>query len=270
MSCGHAVTRSVRDSAALLDATHGPELGMPYRSPEPTRPYIDEVGADPGQLRIGVVRTPWNGAPLHSDCADAIEDAVVLLRGLGHDVEEGDFDVDYETLGQATGVLMAANVRANVDDRLTELGRELRDDDLEPTTRLIYESVANRSAEDYARGVRRIHKATRVVDSEFERFDVILTTTMASPPLPLGRLSLSNADLDAYGRDIAAAVGYTQLLNASGHPATSVPLYWNDAGLPIGTQLVGRFGDESTLFRLSSQLETARPWFDRRPPFVTA
>ncbi len=270
MSCGHAVTRSVRDSAALLDATHGPELGMPYRSPEPTRPYVDEVGADPGRLRIGVVRTPWNGAPLHSDCADAIEDAVVLLRGLGHDVEEGDFDVGYETLGQATGVLMAANVRANVDDRLTELGRELRDDDLEPTTRLIYESVANRSAEDYARGVRRIHKATRVVDSEFERFDVILTTTMASPPLPLGRLSLSNADLDAYGRDIAAAVGYTQLLNASGHPATSVPLYWNDAGLPIGTQLVGRFGDESTLFRLSSQLETARPWFDRRPPFVTA
>ncbi len=269
MSCGHAVSRSVRDNAALLDATQGPEPGMPYRTPEPVRPFIEEVGADPGRLRIGVVRTPWNGAPLHPDCADAIEDAARLLRELGHEVEDGDFQVDYTTLGQATSVIMAANVRANVEDRLVQLGRELRDDDLEPMTRRIYDSVVNRSAEDYARGIRRIHKATRTVDDQFERFDVLLSTTMTAPPLPLGRLSLSVGDLAQYGRDIATAVGFTQLFNASGHPAASVPLYWNDAGLPIGIQTAGRFGDEATLFRLGSQLESARPWFDRRPPIAS-
>jgi len=270
MSCGHAVSRSVRDNAALLDATHGPEPGMPYRAPEPARPYLEEVDADPGRLRIAVVRTPWNGAPLHPDCAEAIEEAAILLRDLGHEVEDHAFDVGYDTLGQATSVIMAANVRANVEDRLAVLGRELRDDDLEHTTRLIYDSVTKRSAEDYARGIRRIHQATRMVDEQFERFDVILSTTMTAPPLPLGRLSLSNMDLDRYGSDIATAVGYTQLFNASGHPAASVPLHWNEAGLPIGVQLAGRFGDEATLFRLASQLEVAKPWFDRRPPFLSA
>lgn len=268
MSCGHVVSRSVRDSALLLDATHGPEPGMPYRAPEPPRPYLEEVGIDPGRLRIGVVRTPWNGAPLDPDCVAAIDAAVALLEGLGHEVEDNDFDVDYATLGQATGVLMAANLRANVEDRLAELGRELRDDDLESTTRLIYESVVKRSAEDYARAVRRIHRSTRDVDAQFERFDILLSTTMTAPPLPLGRLSLSRGDLDAYGEDIATAVGFTQLFNASGHPAASVPLHWNAAGLPIGIQLAGRFGDEGTLFRLAGQLEQAAPWFDRRPPTV--
>ncbi len=268
MSCVHAITRSVRDNAALLDATHGAERGSPYRAPEPERPYLEEVGADPGRLRIGVQREPWNDAPLDPDCAAAIEDAATLLTELGHVVEEIAFDIDYETLAPATNVLMAANMRASVDDRLAVLGRKLREDDLEPLTHRIYAAAANRSAEDYARGVRRIHAATRVVDEQFERYDAILSTTLTAPPLPLGRISLSNPDLEAYQRDIATAVGFTQLFNASGHPAASVPLYWNDAGLPIGIQLAGRFGDEATLFRISAQLEQARPWFHRRPPIA--
>ena len=265
MSCIHAVTRSVRDSAVLLDATHGPDAGAPYRAPEPTRPYAHEVGADPGNLRIAVQRVPWNGADMHPDCAAAIDDAIALLTGLGHTVEDASFDVDYPTLGPATQAIMAANLRATVGDRLEKLGRELRDDDLEPITHRIFESAAKRSAEDYARSVRRIHAAGRAVDEVLARYDLILSSTMATPPLPLGAISLQNPDLEAYTHDVMMAAGFTQLFNASGHPAVSVPLHWNEAGLPVGTQLAGRFGDEATLLRVSSQLESARPWFDRMP-----
>ena len=161
---------------------------------------------------------------------------------------------------------MSANLRAAVDDRLAFLGRELQDDDLEPITRSIYESASKRTAEDYARAVRTIHAAGRTVDAHLDNYDVILSPTMATPPLPLGAISLSNTDLAAYGRDIIATVGFTQLFNASGHPAASVPLHWNDAELPIGVQFAARFGDEATLFRLSGQLEQERPWFHRRAP----
>lgn len=268
MSCIHAITRSVRDSAALLDATHGPDAGAPYRAPEPTRPYSEEVGADPGRLRIAVQRNPWNDSAVHADCLAAVDDAARLLEALGHDVEDAPFDVGFATLGPATSVIMSANLRATVDDRLERLGRGLRDDDLEPITRSIYESAARRSAEDYARAVRRIHAASRTVDAQLARYDLVLSPTMAAPPLPLGAISLRNPDPTAYGRDIVATVAFTQLFNASGHPAASLPLYWNDDGLPIGIQLAGRFGDEATLFRVSAQLEQERPWFDRRPPLT--
>jgi amidase len=266
MSCIHAVTRSVRDSAVLLDATHGADRGAPYRAPEPSRPYLHEVGADPGRLRIAIQREPWNASTVHPDCSDAVEDAAKLLAHLGHEVEDAPFDVDFPSLGPATSLIMGANLRAVVDDRLALLGRELQDDDLEPITHLIYESAAKRSAEDYARAVRRIHAAGRSVDAHLEPYDLILSPTMATPPLPLGAISLSNPDRASYGRDIVATVAFTQLFNASGHPAASVPLHWNADGLPIGIQLAARFGDEATLLRVGAQLEQERPWFDRRAP----
>jgi Asp-tRNA(Asn)/Glu-tRNA(Gln) amidotransferase A subunit family amidase len=255
----------VRDSAALLDATHGADPGMPYRAPEPRRPYLDEVGADPGRLRISVQRAPWNGSALHPDCAAAVDAAGKLLASLGHPVEETPLAIDFDVLGPATGVIMSANLRATVDDRLATLGRGLRDDDLEPITRAIYESAAKHSAADYARAVRAIHAAGRSVDAHLQRYDLILSPTQATPPLRLGAISLSNPDLASYGRDIVATVGFTQLFNASGHPAASVPLHWNDAGLPVGIQLAAGFGDEATLFRVASQLEAAQPWRERRP-----
>jgi len=242
MSSIHAVTRSVRDSAALLDATHGADLGAPYRAPEPTRPFLEEVGADPGKLRIAIQRSSWNGAGMHADCSAAIDDAAKLLMELGHTLEDAPFDADFASLGPATGTIMGANLRAAVDDRLALLDCALGEDDLEPITRSIYDGAAKRSAEDYARAVRRIHGAGRSVDAHLERYDLILSSTMATPPLPLGAISLSNPDLAAYSRDIVATVGFTQLFNASGHPAASVPLYWNDAELPIGIQLARGVG----------------------------
>jgi amidase len=265
MSIIHAVTRSVRDSAALLDATHGPDPGAPYVAPPPERPYLEEVGIDPGRLRIALQRDPWNGSTTHPECRAAVDDAAKLFEHLGHDVDDAPFEVDFGVLGPATSVIMSSNLRATVDDRLQRLGRDLTEDDLEPITRSIYESAAKGSAVDYARAVKTIHAAGRAVARHLESYDVILSPAMATPPVRLGAISLSNPDRAAYGRDIIATVGFTQLFNASGHPAAAVPFTWNEQNLPIAIQIAGRFGDEATLLRLSAQLERERPWFDRRP-----
>ena len=264
MSTAHAVTRSVRDSAALLDATAGADLGAPYAAPTRERPYLEEVGAKPGRLRIALQTRSFNGSDTHPDCVAAARDAAALCRSLGHEVEEAEIAIDAATFGRATQVIIAANLRASVQDRLKELGRELRDDDLETGTRAMFEAAAGADAAEYTRSVRVIHAVGRQVSRFLLRYDLLLTPTMGTPPLPLGRLALTNPGVD-FIRDLLQTVGYTQLFNASGHPAMSVPLHWNAAGLPIGAQFVGRFGDEATLFRLAAQLEQARPWFGRRP-----
>ena len=261
----HAVTRSVRDSAALLDATHGTDLGAPYFAPPPARPFLAEVGAHPGRLRVALQTASFNGAPVHADCRAALEGAAKLLEALGHDVEDAPLEIDPEVMGRATGTIISSNVRAIVLDRAEALGRGLRGADLEPITRMMIDGAATRSAEDYVRALRVIHGLTRKVERFLQDYDLILSPTMATPPLPLGVLSLSNPDMAAYGREIRGTIGYTQLFNASGHPAASIPLHASDAGLPIGVQVAARFGDEATLFRVAAQLEEERPWFDRRP-----
>ncbi len=265
MSTAHAVTRSVRDSAALLDVVQGPDLGAPYVAPAPARPYLEEVGAPPGRLRIAVQTTSWNGSETHPDCVAAAEDAARLCAELGHEVEHATLQVNAEAFGRACQVIIAANLRASVLERLRELGRELREDDLEPATRVMFQAAAGVEAAEYARSIRVIHALGRQVSRFLLDRDLILTPTLATPPVPLGRLALSNPDVPAFLKDLLQTVGYTQLLNASGHPAMSVPLFWNAAGLPIGAHFVARFGDEATLFRLAAQLEAARPWSPRRP-----
>jgi Asp-tRNA(Asn)/Glu-tRNA(Gln) amidotransferase A subunit family amidase len=265
MSVQHAVSRSVRDSAALLDVAAGPELGDPYFAPAPARPFLAEVGADPGRLRIAMQTRAFNGAEVAPECAAAARDAAELCRTLGHDVEEAELAVDRELLAGATGVIISANLRATLLERGEQLGRAYAADDLEPLTFVMAEGVKTREAADYARAVRAIHAIGRKVSAFLGRFDALLTPTMATPPLPLGRLALTRTDFAGLLADLTRTVGFTQLFNASGHPAMSVPLYWNGDGLPIGVQFAGRFGDEATLFRLAAQLESARPWFLQRP-----
>jgi Asp-tRNA(Asn)/Glu-tRNA(Gln) amidotransferase A subunit family amidase len=265
MSTVHAVTRSVRDSAALLDVIRGADLGAPYVAPEPARPYLAEVGAPPGRLRIAFQTRSFNGSDTHPDCAEAVRDAAKLCAALGHHVEEAALDVDAAVFGRASQVIIAANLRASVLDRLRDLGRELREGDLEPGTRAMFEAAAGADAAAYASAIRVIHALGRQVSRFLVDRDLLLTPTLGTPPLPLGRLALDNPDLMTFLRDLLQTVGYTQLFNASGHPAMSVPLYWNAAGLPVGVQFAGRFGDEATLLRLAAQLEQARPWFARRP-----
>ena len=265
MSGAHAITRSVRDSAALLDATQGPELGAPYWAPPVQRAFLEEVRVDPGRLRIALQLESFNGAPVHADCAQAARDAAELCVALGHEVEEARLEVDAAAFGSAAQVVIAANLLAELADRAAALGRELAADDVVPGTSALAEAARRVDASAYARSIVTLHAVGRQVARFLERYDVILTPTLATPPLELGRLALTNTDFERLTQDITATVGFTQVFNAAGNPAMSVPLSWNAEGLPIGVQFAGRFGDEATLFRLAGQLESARPWFDRRP-----
>jgi Asp-tRNA(Asn)/Glu-tRNA(Gln) amidotransferase A subunit family amidase len=180
-------------------------------------------------------------------------------------VEETELTVDRELLAGATGTIIAASLRATLLERGEQLGRAYTADDMEPLTFLMAEGSKRSDASEYVRAVRAIHAVGREVAAFLGRYDALLTPTMATPPLPLGRLALTRTDLPGLLADLSRTVGFTQLFNASGNPAMSVPLFCNAAGLPIGVQFAGRFGDEATLFRLAAQLESARPWFLRRP-----
>jgi amidase/6-aminohexanoate-cyclic-dimer hydrolase len=266
MSQVHAVTRTVRDSAALLDATHGPDVGAPYVAPTPARPFLEEVGVAPGRLRIALQTETWNGAPVHADCRAAVEDAARLLESLGHTVEDAAFALDPVQFRESTLPIIASNLVSALDERAAQLGRELRPGDVEPGTWALASLGRTFSGARYAAAVRGIHAIGRQLGRFLQDYDLLLAPTMATPPLPLGALALDRKDLAAQLADLNQTVGFTQLCNAAGTPAISLPLFWNDAGLPIGVQLCGAFGAEATLLRVASQCEAARPWFDRRPP----
>ncbi len=264
-SVGHAVTRSVRDSAALLDVTAGPDVGDPYWAPPPAGPFLDEVGRPPGRLRIALATASWNGAPVDPECAAAATDAARLCESLGHHVEEARPDYNHEALGQATRIIIGANVRAALDVGAKARGRAVEAGDVERVTWEFAALGASHTAADYARSIGVVHRTGRAVARFFTRHDIILSPTMCRPPFPLGVLDMSSADADAYLAAVLASIGFTSLFNSSGNPAMSVPLAWSRSGLPIGIQFAAPFGGEALLFRLAGQLETARPWAARRP-----
>ena len=264
-SIGHAVTWTVRDSAALLDATSGPDVGDPYWAPPPARPFLQEVGRDPGRLRIALTTTPWIEGPVDPECAEAARAAARLCEGLGHHIEEARPQIDEAAWLKSTLVIVTASLTFALETRAAALGRTLQPNDVERITWERVEMAKKFSATDYARAIHTVHRTGRVVARFLERYDVLITPTMAKPPHPLGVLSLSSPDSAGFMAARSASVGFTSLFNSSGHPAMSVPLAMSRSGLPLGVQFVARFGDEATLFRLASQLEAAAPWKDRRP-----
>ncbi len=262
----HALTRSVRDSAALLDATSGPDLGDPYWAPPPERPFLEEVGADPGRLRIAFTVDAGTGVSVHPDCVGALEDAAALCADLGHEVVEGAPPLDRERLTESIINLISASTTAQVDDWAGRAGRAPTEDLLEPYTWALYQLGRQRLASDYILGVQDLHRLSRDIARFFVDYDILLTPTLAEPPLPLGSFDPTPEDpLQGLTR-ASAFMPFTPISNVTGQPAMSVPLYWNAEGLPVGAHFVARFGDEATLFRLAAQLEEARPWADRRPP----
>jgi len=262
----HAITRSVRDSAALLDATSGPDLGDPYPAPPPARPFLQEVGAEPGRLRIGfTVRSPI-GAPVHPDCVAAVHDAAALCADLGHEVEEAAPAVNAEAVNSAFLTLVWATAAAIIDGWAKKTGRTPSADLIEPATWAVYQMGRQQGAAAYILAIRELHRAGRDAARFFVDHDLWLTPTLGEPPVPLGSFdSPPENPLQGLTR-IMTFMPFTAISNATGQPAMSVPLFWNADGLPIGTQFVARFGDEATLFRLAAQLEQARPWAERRPP----
>jgi Asp-tRNA(Asn)/Glu-tRNA(Gln) amidotransferase A subunit family amidase len=265
MSTEHVVSRSVRDSAALLDLTCGPDRGAPYFATPPARAFLSEVGAPVGQLRIGLaLRTP-SGEAIDPECERAVRDAARLCESLGHRVEEVRLDGMPEEFGAAFRVIIAGNIRAAVEMHAVKIGRQPQAGDLEGVTAAMFDAGAKASAADYARAVLTIHKTGRAVARWFENVDVLLSPTLSEPPKKLGVFDMNTDDFDLYGRHVARFTAFTSWFNASGNPAMSVPLHWAPDGLPIGVQFGGRYGDEATLLRLAAQLEQARPWAGRRP-----
>lgn len=263
LSIGHAVTRSVRDSAALLDATAGPAAGDPYAAPAPARPFREEVGADPGVLRVGVLEGSPSHTAVDDECRAAVAGAARLCEQLGHAVETCSWPSEVSELAAGAFVVMQANVARKVDARLAVLGRAPADDDLESFTRMMADMGRAARAIDYVEAVDNLRTLGRVIAGMHEHFDVLLSPVLGRPPVPLGELD-PNEDLARFGAAITSYVAFTGVANATGAPAMSVPLHWSAGGLPVGVQFQARFGGEATLLRVGAQLENAQPWWDRR------
>lgn len=264
LSVGHAVSRSVRDSALLLDLTQGPALGDAYATAPRQRPYVEEVGRDPGRLRIALMKAPLLAVPVADDCARAVEAAAKLCESLGHVVEPAQPGLDAGALWQAFGTTTSVGIALKVARREAELGRSAGPDDLEPINRISVDNGRAAGGVDHARARDTLHAASRVLGRFMARYDVILSPTMALVPPKLGALSLTQPYEEFIGPATAASV-FTSLYNMTGQPAMSVPLHQTGEGVPVGVMFAGRFGDEATLFRLAAQLEAERPWFDRLP-----
>ena len=262
----HAVTRSVRDSAALLDATSGPDLGDPYWAPPPERPFLQEVGAGPGRLRIAFTTSAATGVQVHADCVSAVRDAVALCADLGHEVVEAAPKVGGELVTQAFMTVWSAGCTWTIDGIAEAIGEAPNKDQFEPLTWALYEMGVQQNASDYLHAVRKLQRVSRKIARFFLDYDVWLTPTLSEPPVPLGTFD-STPENPLQGMERAHEfVPFTPICNATGQPAMSVPLFWNADDLPVGTHFIGRFGDEATLFRLAAQLEEARPWAHRHPP----
>ena len=262
----HALTRSVRDSAALLDATAGPDLGDPYCAPPQSRPFLQEVGTEPGRLRIGFTTKTFEGDEVHHDCVAAIQDAAKLCSALGHQVEEVSPVVDGERLRNAFTVLWAAGCAGFLEAYSQRTSRPLDLEQIEPLTRALYDMGRAFTASDYLVAVRWLQGFSRQIAHFFQDVDVWLTPTLAEPPVALGTFESTPDDpLAGFYRSFEF-VPFTPVCNVTGQPAMSVPLYWNKENLPVGVHFIGRYGDEATLFRLAAQLEAARPWTERKPP----
>ncbi|MHB1988066.1 MAG: amidase [Acidimicrobiales bacterium] len=264
--CEHVLTRSVRDTAAILDAVGGSGPGDPYVAPLPLRPYKDELGVDPGRLRIGLMTTAPTGA-VHADCAAAATATALLLESLGHIVEEAhpgaldeaDFTGNFITLWSVGNA-------AQVDYWARRYRVEIVEGDVEALTWALVTMGRTFTGPQYLAAVEWLQSFSRRVQQWWDDgFDLLLTPTIAEPPPTLGQFQ-SPSDNPLAGLFRAGAlVPFTPQFNITGQPAISLPLAWNDDGLPIGSQLVGRFGGEDVLIRVAAQLEKARPWADKRP-----
>ena len=261
------VSRSVRDTAALLDAVHGPGVGDTVIASPPVRPYASEVGADPAGLRIGLLDAFPSGDAVHVDCRDAVRAAAALLESLGHHVEHGfPAALADNEFGRRFSALWSTNMGVAVHRIELQLGRALATDDVELVNRAMVGFAAQVSAVDYALALAAAVEFRRAVQQWWaDGWDLLLTPTLAEPPALLGTFANNDDAPMAPMTRAATYVPFTPPFNSSGQPAISLPLHWNSDGLPIGIQLVAAYGREDVLLRVAAQLEEAQPWADRHP-----
>lgn len=283
----HVLTLSVRDSAAMLDATSHPDVSARHVAPPPVRPFLEEVGQPPGRLRIGFTTKPFLPSHPHADTARAVEDAAKLCEELGHHVEEATPKIDTLQFAKDFVTIVATETAAGILEAEQVVGRKATRQDFETATWLVGMLGRQLGALQLTMAERRLHALTRRHATYFDAYDVLLTPTVALPPPPHYALQPKGAEallqealaaanlgpvlrlpgvVDKLAEKIFEFIPWTPLANVTGQPSMSVPLWWNDEGLPLGAMFTARYCEEATLLRLASQLEQARPWRDRRPP----
>jgi amidase len=264
-SVHHVVSRTVRDSAAMLDATGYPQAGDPFQAPAKDGPYLDEVARSPGRLRIAWSAETPSGRPIPEAMLGHLLRTVELLKGLGHEVFEKGLGVDYRQLYRAQSLASASNFSANVARWVEKLGREPGEDELGPLARRGYEAGKRLNGQQAFWGFQQLRLMNRQILSAFEDFDVYLTPVMSTPAPRIDWLDPNMADTREFDKRQAATYATTPPANFTGQPSMSVPLWESEEGLPVGMMFTGRFADEATLYRLAGQLEKEQPWKDRRP-----
>jgi amidase len=264
LSVGHIVSRSVRDSALMLDCTAGLEPGDPYSAPQPEGSFAASLERPPRRLKIALMLKDHRGAKPHSECLKAVQAAARLCEGLGHIVEEADPKLDMVALRPMNARISAASTARACTLRWRALGRDPNPADLEAATWAAYQRGLQVSGVDYLEAIAAVHAAGRRMAAFLTNFDLILSPTLAGPPPKLGYFD-QNGDVQTFVDRVAEYLSVTPLHNATGTPAMSIPLHWSAEGLPIGVHFAARYGEETTLFGLAAQLETAHPWFDCVP-----
>jgi len=262
------VSRTVRDSAAMLDAIEGADQGAPYFAPPKALSYLEETRRDPGRLRIAFTATPPFETEVDADCVAAVHDAAKLCESLGHDVIEAAPRFDGSAMVEGIKKLLAIHLSLAIDELSAQTGRPADAAHVERNHLAIHRWGAGLKATDMLSTLNLFGRISRQVAPFFDRYDVLLTPTLALPPRPHGWVAVNSDQYDheEYLRRFFAFVPFTPIANVTGQPAMTVPTWWNAAGLPIGTHYIAPVGREDLLFRLAAQLEQARPWADRRPP----
>ena len=262
----HVVSRTVRDSAAMLDVTGLPEPASPYPAPPKERPYAEEVARAPGRLRIAWSAETPRGHAIDAQVEGALHATADLLKTLGHEVVEKGLGIDYRALYGAMAAPGGANFAAGMRRLIERVGREPAPDELEPLTWAALKAGRRVTGEEALWGLQEMRRISRDILTLFEDFDVYLTPVMGVPPPPIGYIDPVALTPREVNRRQAEVFPFTPPFNASGQPSISLPLAWSASGLPIGMMFTARYADEATLFRLAGQLEKEVPWRHRRPP----
>lgn len=265
MAAEHVVSRSLRDSAAALDATHGPDAGAPFYAPPPARPYLQDAGTDPRRLRIAVSPRDAGNTIAAKDCVDAVRSAAMLCEELGHEVHEEALLFDTSVLSNAMVDLFTTGLAHLTGLQEQATGRRAGPDDFEPTIWVMIEEGRRTPGTAVARALAGIEHLSREIAGFFEHYDILLTPTCPTPPKRFDELGDKLMSAATLRETLFSSIPFTLPFNATGQPAITLPLHWTAKGLPVGVQLAGRYADEATLFQLGGQIERARPWFHRRP-----
>lgn len=264
-SVHHVVSRTVRDSAAMLDATGYAQSGDPFQAPAKDGPYLAEIEKSPGKLRIAWSAETPSGRPIPDEMLAALVRTAELLKGLGHEVFEQGLGIDYRLLYRAQGLASASNFSANVKRWVDALGREPEPGELGPLAQRGYDAGKRLNGQQAFWGFQQLRLLNRQILSAFDDFDVYLTPVMSTPAPRCDWLNPLTDDLKEFDRRQSATYGTTPPANFTGQPSLSLPLWESADGLPVGMMFTGRFADEATLYRLAGQLEKEQPWKDRRP-----